>query len=183
MICSSKRLTSAAPIAAWALHNYEISGTLFGPRELGAMLPLQNLSLSATKMLWWFVPRIGVLDWLLLRPWIVMFAALILLLLINHRRDWLDWIMALSNAYVWPGLVFAVVYSGLLAFTVVTASSATSAVFTSPSCILFVVTELSANIPFNTLLAPMAVTPVLLIVISPLIVTACGSSAVFPTTS
>ena len=46
-------LASAAPILAWAtIHNYPISGTLFGPRELGAMLPLQNISLSLTKILW-----------------------------------------------------------------------------------------------------------------------------------
>ena len=47
-----------------------ISGALFGPRELGAMLPLQNIGLGLTKILWWFAPRWGVLDWLILRPWI-----------------------------------------------------------------------------------------------------------------
>ena len=64
-------LLAAAPITAWVLlHNYPISGSPFGPRELGAMLPLQNMGLSLTKILWWFVPRWGPLDWMILRPWL-----------------------------------------------------------------------------------------------------------------
>jgi hypothetical protein len=54
-------LVSAAPLGAWVLlHNLPISGALFGPRELGAMLPLQNIGLGLTKILWWFAPRWGV---------------------------------------------------------------------------------------------------------------------------
>jgi len=115
-------LASTAPIVAWAvLHNYPISGTLFGPRELGAMLPLQNISLSLTKILWWFVPRWGFLDWLLLRPWLPLLLLAALLIVINTRRDWLAWLHALSGEYVWPALLFAGIYFLLLAFTVVTA--------------------------------------------------------------
>ncbi|MFH1186065.1 MAG: hypothetical protein V1755_13665 [Chloroflexota bacterium] len=115
-------LAAGAPIAAWAmLHNLPISGTLFGPRELGAMLPLQNISLSLTKILWWFVPRWGVLDWLLLRPWLPLSFLAALLLPFNTRRDWLTWLRALSGEFVWPGLLFAGLYFVLLAFTVVTA--------------------------------------------------------------
>jgi len=115
-------LASAAPIAAWTvLHNYPISGTLFGPRELGAMLPLQNMSLSLTKILWWFIPRWGVLDWLLLRPWLPLLLLAVVLITINTRRDWLTWLGELSRDLVWPGLLLAGLYFLLLAFTVVTA--------------------------------------------------------------
>ena len=114
-------LAAGAPITAWALlHNLPVSGTLFGPRELGAMLPLQNISLSLTKILWWFVPRWGVLDWLLLRPWLPLSFLAALLLLFNTRRDWLAWLKALSGEFVWPGLLFGGLYFILLAFTVVT---------------------------------------------------------------
>jgi hypothetical protein len=115
-------LASAAPLAAWiGLHNVPISGTPFGPRELGAMLPLQNIGLGLTKILWWFAPRWGVLDWLILRPWIPILLLSLLLVAINRRRNWLAWLRELSVAAVWPGILFAAVYFLLLAFTVVTA--------------------------------------------------------------
>jgi hypothetical protein len=115
-------LLSAVPTIAWAfLHNYPISGTLFGPRELGAMLPLQNISLSLTKILWWFFPRWGFLDWLLLRPWLPLAFLGVLLIVFNTRQNWLAWLRALSGESVWPSLLFAGLYFLLLAFTVVTA--------------------------------------------------------------
>ncbi len=115
-------VVAALPISAWtALHNYPLSGGLFGPREFGTMLPLENISLSLTKILWWFVPRLSFLDPLLLRPWIVLIALALVLLMINKRADWMNWLKALSGVYVWPALAFSVVYFFLLAFTVVTA--------------------------------------------------------------
>jgi hypothetical protein len=113
---------STLPIAAWAvLHNYPASGTFFGPRDLGAMYPLQNIGLSLTKILWWFVPRFGILDYLLLHPWIPLLGLTLVVTAINRRTDWLSWLGALSNAHLWPALLFSVVYFFLLAFTVVTA--------------------------------------------------------------
>jgi hypothetical protein len=115
-------LVSALPIAVWALgHNLPISGGPFGPRELGEMLPLQNIGLSLTKILWWFVPRLSFTDPLLLRPWIVLLALAVILLLINKRGDWRAWLKQLSGAYAWPLMLFSVAYFFLLAFTVVTA--------------------------------------------------------------
>src|SRR5574341_2235636 len=115
-------LVAILPIGAWAvLHNYPLSGGLFGPRDFGTMLPLENISLSLTKILWWFAPRLSFLDPLLLRPWIVLIALGLILSLINRKADWIEWLKALSNVYVWPALVFSVVYFFLLAFTVVTA--------------------------------------------------------------
>ncbi|HTP03277.1 MAG TPA: hypothetical protein VMJ64_18010 [Anaerolineales bacterium] len=115
-------LVCAMPIGIWAVvHNIPLSGSPFGPRDLGEMLPLENISLSLTKILWWFIPRLSFTDPFLLRPWTVLAAIVVLLIIINKRQDWLDWLRALSNRYVWPSLAFSVVYFFLLAFTVVTA--------------------------------------------------------------
>ncbi len=115
-------VTSVLPIGAWALlHNYPISGTLFGPRDLGAMYPLENINLSLTKILWWFAPRTGFLDFLLLHPWIPLVGAAAVLAAINRKGNWRSWGKALANRYLWPALLFSVVYFFLLAFTVVTA--------------------------------------------------------------
>jgi hypothetical protein len=119
---SAAVLVSILPLGAWALlHNYPLDGTLFGPRDLGAMLPLENISLALTKILWWFIPRLPFLDPLLLRPWILLAAFVLLLVLINKRADWLAWWNSLAGVHVWPALVFSIVYFFGLAFTVVTA--------------------------------------------------------------
>jgi hypothetical protein len=115
-------LISLAPMLAWVLfHNYPMSGTLFGPRQVGAMLPMENIGLSLTKILWWFVPRWGFLDWLVLRPWLPILLLVAALLILNRRTDWWAWLKALSSPQVWPSLLFAMTYFVLLAFTVVTA--------------------------------------------------------------
>jgi hypothetical protein len=115
-------LLSILPIAGWGLfHNIPASGSPFGPREWGAMLPLQNMGLSLTKILWWFVPRWGVLDWILLRPWLPLCLMVVLLVFFTSRREWLSWLRALCDDRLWPALLFGGVYFVLLAFTVVTA--------------------------------------------------------------
>jgi len=115
-------LLALLPLAAWVVfHNYPVSRTLFGPRNLGEMLPLENISLSLTKILWWFVPRLPFLDPLLLRPWIPLTACILFLILLNRKADWANWLRALSNPYLWPALIFSVIYFLALAFTVVTA--------------------------------------------------------------
>ncbi len=115
-------ILSALPIAVWAIgHNLPISGAPFGPRDLGEMLPLENINLSLTKILWWFIPRLSFTDPLILHPWIVVVVVAAVLMTLNRRADWVRWLRALSNSYVWPALLFSVVYFFLLAFTVVTA--------------------------------------------------------------
>ena len=115
-------ILSIVPVSIWVIfHNYPVSGTLFGPRDLGAMLPLENISLSLTKILWWFIPRLSFIDPLLLHPWIILTGCILILAVLNKTRDWLNWLNALSNTYVWPALVFSIIYYFLLAFTVVTA--------------------------------------------------------------
>ena len=84
------------------------------------MLPLQNISLSLTKMIWWFIPRLSFLDPFILNPWTILVPVIVVLLVINRKSDWQAWLRNLSNVYVWPSLLFSVVYFFLLAFTVVT---------------------------------------------------------------
>ena len=113
---------SVLPIGAWALlHNIPISGAPFGPRAYGDMFPLENISLSLTKILWWFIPRLSFLDPLLLRPWIILVGLILFLIIINKKTDWLNWLKELSSVYLSPALLFSVVYFFLLAFTVITA--------------------------------------------------------------
>jgi hypothetical protein len=113
---------STVPIAIWAVgHNLPITGTLFGPRDLGEMLPLENISLALTKILWWFIPRLSFTDPLILHPWVVLLALLVFVALINRKTNWVDWFRQLRSNYVWPLLLFSLVYFFLLAFTVVTA--------------------------------------------------------------
>lgn len=114
-------IISALPIGAWALlHNIPISGAPFGPRTFGDMFPLENISLALTKILWWFIPRHPLLEPLLLQPWIILVPIILFLLAINKKNNWLDWFASLKNIYLWPALIFSIVYFFLLAFTVVT---------------------------------------------------------------
>ncbi|HEY9152468.1 MAG TPA: hypothetical protein VIN60_06245 [Anaerolineales bacterium] len=115
-------LVATLPIALWGVfHNLPLSGGLFGPRNFGAMYPLENINLSLTKILWWFMPLTPPLDQLMTRPWILIGAFVLLLIVINKRVDWMNWLRALMNGYVWPAMIFSVVYFFTLAFTVVTA--------------------------------------------------------------
>ncbi len=115
-------LTAALPIAAWGIfHNLPLSGGLFGPRNFGTMLPLENINLSLTKILWWFMPLTPPLDWLMNRPWILIGAFMLLLVIINKRVHWMNWMKSMANGYVWPASIFSVVYFFTLAVTVVTA--------------------------------------------------------------
>ena len=92
-----------------------------GPRNFGAMLPLENISLSLTKILWWFMPLTPPLDQLMLRPWILIGVFALLLVVINRRIHWMNWLKSMADGFVWPAMLFSIVYFFTLAFTVVTA--------------------------------------------------------------
>ncbi len=112
---------SFLPSALWLFaHNYLGYGTIFGGRSYDQMWPLENMSLSMTKILHWFLPYLPGLRTLLLNPWSISLALILALILLNlkHRVNWLAWAKSLAGIYVWPSLVFAVVYYFLLAFTV-----------------------------------------------------------------
>ena len=112
---------AALPLGVWLVgHNLLGHGTLFGTRAYGEMLPLENLSLSMTKVLHWFLPYAPGLKDLLLRPWIVLPAAALILILLNPGRagGWREWRGLLAGRDAWPPLVFAAAYYLLMAFTV-----------------------------------------------------------------
>jgi hypothetical protein len=112
---------AALPSVWWlVVHNYLGQGTLFGPRAYGQMWPLENISLSLTKILHWFLPYAPGLRDLLLRPFTLLLPAVLLLALLNLKRraHWSAWLRALTGAYAWPALLFSLVYYLMLAFTV-----------------------------------------------------------------
>ena len=112
---------SFLPTMAWLfLHNYLRYQTIFGPREYNEMWPLENISLSLTKVLHWFLPYLPGLKPLMLQPWTLILPLVAVVALINLRRreNWSAWGRALVGRFVWPALVFAVVYYFLLAYTV-----------------------------------------------------------------
>ena len=109
------------PTLIWLyFHNYLQNGTVFGPREYNEMLPLENIGLSLTKILHWFLPYLLGLKSLLLQPWTILLPLAAVLIVLNLRRkeNWSAWTKALAGRYVWPSLIFAVVYYFLLAYTV-----------------------------------------------------------------
>src|ERR1700690_426831 len=115
-------LIAALPIALWGVfHNLPLSGGLFGPRNFGAMVPLENINLSLTKILWWFMPLTPPLDQLMMRPWILIGAFVLFLIVINKRVHWMNWLKTLTSNYIWSAIIFSVVYFFTLAVTVVTA--------------------------------------------------------------
>ncbi len=110
------------PSAAWAyFFTYLRTGTFFGPRYPETMLPLANANISLARMVHWFVPLYAPLAYILLNPWIILIALTVLMVLFTKRQAWLElWKDISGNNYIWPYLVFSVVYYILMLFTVVT---------------------------------------------------------------
>jgi hypothetical protein len=109
------------PSAGWLFfHNYVQYQTIFGPRSYDQMWPLENISLSLTKILHWFLPYAPGLKEFLFRPWTVLLPVLFVLGLLNFkaRENWAAWGRALAGRYAWPALLFSLIYYFLLAFTV-----------------------------------------------------------------
>ena len=108
------------PIGLWVFwHNYLRNNMLFGPRVLSQIMPLENISLTLTKMFNWFVPLHPLLLPLLMRPWIILSVIALILVLINNRKFWLEWGCAfIQNRYFGPLALFTIIYVVLLAFTV-----------------------------------------------------------------
>jgi hypothetical protein len=108
------------PIGLWVfLHNYLRHNMLFGPRVLSQFFPLENISLTLTKMFNWFVPLHPLLLPLLMRPWIILLVIALILVLINDRKRWLEWVRAFTqNRNLSPLTLFTIIYLILLAFTV-----------------------------------------------------------------
>ena len=79
---------SILPIAAWiSFHNLGIYNSFWGVS--GSIVDVsENLRLSLAKILHWFLPNHPTLQPLFDYPWIVIGAALAILLLINKKENW-----------------------------------------------------------------------------------------------
>jgi hypothetical protein len=113
---------SVLPIAWWLIvHNMIMHGSLWGlesqPVDVG-----ENISLSLTKMLHWFVPYLAVLMPILTRPWLPLSALALILVFMNrnNRENGRAWIQSFISASAYPTMVYAAVYFIALALTVIT---------------------------------------------------------------
>jgi len=116
-------LACIAPAMSWAVfRTLPLSGGLFGARRLETMLPLENMRMTLTKMMHWFVPYFRPLERLFEYAWLVVLGLILLLAIFNRKKDWLAWARSITqNDYLWPSSLFSVVYFIMMAFTVVTA--------------------------------------------------------------
>ena len=113
---------SILPIAWWLIvHNMIMHGSLWGlsgqPVDVG-----ENISLSLTKMLHWFVPYLSFLMPILMRPWLPLGLLAVILFSINwkHKEYGRDWVQSFTAPSVYPMMIYAAVYFIALALTVIT---------------------------------------------------------------
>lgn len=114
-------LLSILPIAAWMIgHNLMQYNSFWGVTG-SIVLPMENLRLSISKMLHWFIPYHPLLQPLFDQPWIVVAVIVILLLLINKKENWATFGKALCQPYPFVSLLFIVLTILGLMYTVTTA--------------------------------------------------------------
>ena len=116
-------LLCIAPSVFWAIfHTRRYSDGFFGPRNYDTMLPLENLQVSMTKTLHFFLPYTDVLNPFLFHPWWTILGITVLLVIFNHSKEtWKSWLQDITSPYMLPGLIFSMIYFVMMAFTVVTA--------------------------------------------------------------
>ncbi|MEX2143564.1 MAG: hypothetical protein WD740_03135 [Anaerolineales bacterium] len=109
-------LMAGAPLAAWALlHNLPANGTLLGSHR--PAIALTNFTLIFEKMAGWFAPDS------LLSPLLTLLAFAVLaagLLAASNREQRAAWAARLQSPAIAPSLIFALVYSAMLTFTIST---------------------------------------------------------------
>jgi hypothetical protein len=113
---------SILPIAWWLIvHNIMMYGSLWGLSSQ-VVEPGRNTSLALTKMMHWFVPYLSFLMPVLTRPLIPLGITALFLFWINrnNKHNGTTWIRSLTAPFVYPTMIYAVVYFFALALTVVT---------------------------------------------------------------
>lgn len=116
-------LSTVLPIAWWlVVHNVMTYGSLWG-LETQIVDVSANLSMGLTKILHWFVPYLAFLMPLLLRPWMVLVALIVIIALLNRKTGIYvrDWIGALSAKSIYPVLLHGFIYFTAVALTAITA--------------------------------------------------------------
>ncbi|HEY3313418.1 MAG TPA: hypothetical protein VGK00_17385 [Anaerolineales bacterium] len=99
------------PVALWIyLHNYLPHGTWWGTNNsYGADVPVNFLQ-SLLKMTYWFIPYRPITASGLVEPVVLLALALMILLLINGRADWQNWVREMLRPLLVSMLVLTVVY-------------------------------------------------------------------------
>ncbi len=118
-------LLSIFPFGMWILvHNIFLNKTFMGRSLWGGENPLVfpwvNFSLSLTKILHWFLPLHKLLMPILFNPVFFLLFILGISVLLNKKKDWVNFIYALSNPYALSSLLIAAIYSLVIIFTIVT---------------------------------------------------------------
>jgi len=116
-------LFSVAPIFWWlVIHNIMTYGTLWGTNNDRTVDVIQNTELALTKMLHWFIPYFSVIMPLLTRPFIVLGALALVLILINRRNKTggLAWARDFLLPSTYPTMIYAFVYFSAVALTIIT---------------------------------------------------------------
>jgi hypothetical protein len=115
-------ILSILPVTWWLLvHNVMTHGSLWGlasqPVDVG-----ENITLSLTKMLHWFVPYLSFLMPILLRPWLPLGVLVLVFFILNRNRaDYgRAWLQSLASPSVYPVMIYGAVYFIALALTVIT---------------------------------------------------------------
>ncbi len=115
---------SSLPIFWWlVIHNIMTYGSLWGIPSDQVSDVAQNTELALTKMLHWFVPYFPPIMPLLTRPFIVIGACALILILINMRNgeNWFAWARAFIVPSTYPIMIYAFVYFWAVALTIITA--------------------------------------------------------------
>ena len=110
---------ASLPFAAWVVgRNYRLMGTFLGNRQLKGIHVLQNLHLSLARVSHWLLPR-TLTDRI---PFYALLAfGLVLLLLLNRRRDWEGFIRRLVISVTAPYWIFASIYLAFILLTTISA--------------------------------------------------------------
>lgn len=114
---------SIAPIFWWLIvHNVMTYGSLWGTASDQVVDVIKNTELALTKMLHWFIPYFTYIMPVLTRPFIIVAAFALGLLLINrkYRENWLAWRRGFALPSTYPTMVHACVYFAAVALTSIT---------------------------------------------------------------
>jgi hypothetical protein len=117
-------LLSVLPIFWWlVIRNLMTYGSLWGGYSGPGLVDVnQNIQLALTKMLHWFVPYLDILMPLLTRPFIVLGALTLILILINFRmpENWRVWWKSFLQPGIYPIMIYTLVYFFAVALTIIT---------------------------------------------------------------
>lgn len=101
---------SLLPLGAWIyLHNYRLYGTIWGEVS-GEVNFVENVLQGFRKILYWFVPYRPISADGLLEPLLVMAVLVLVLLLLNRKNDWRNWLTFFAHPALAAMMLFAAVY-------------------------------------------------------------------------